>query len=292
MRLRTIGAALVAAALPVLGLAVGASPAAAVGETTGTVSFHGDQGDYITGGGSYAYTSPGDTIRMSGTSGGVSISIDGANGDWWYLDFAAPSGSELAVGTYAATRYPFNDAGAGFDLSGNGRGCNTLTATFTINRIAFENGGVTDLAATFEQHCEGWEAAAYGQVDLQAAPPPAPLQLGVANDSTGQASSVDGRAYVTGTLTCSRTASVDVSATVTQATTKTLVSGSASVQVECSQGRSVAWRLAVTSGGGVPFRVGDAKVEATAGAYDESRGDWASAADTDVIRLKKSSAIS
>lgn len=292
MRLRTIGAALMTAALPVLGLAVGAGPAAAAGNTTGTVSFHGDDGDYITGGGSYAYASPGDTIQMSGTTTHVGISIDGANGDWWYLDFAAPTGSELAVGTYTATRYPFNDAGAGFDLSGNGRGCNTLTATFTINRIAFENGGVTDLAGNFEQHCEGWDAAAYGTLDLQAAPPPAPLQLGVANDSAGQASSVDGRAYVTGTLTCSRTASVDVSATVTQATTKTLVSGYGSTQVACSEGRSVAWRLAVTPSGGVPFRVGDAKVETTAGAWDESRGEWVQATDTDVIRLKKSTTIS
>ena len=292
MRLRTIGAALMTATLPVLGLVVGVGPAAAAGDTTGTVSFHGDEGDYITGGSSYAYTSPGDAIRLSGTPSGIGISIDGANGDWWYLNFAAPTGGQLAVGTYTATRYPFNDPGAGFDLSGNGRGCNTLTATFTINRIAFENGGVTDLAATFEQHCEGWEAAAYGEVDLQAAPPPAPLQLGVANDSTGQASSVDGRAYVTGTLTCSRTASVAVSTTVTQAASKTLVSGSGSVQVECTQGRSVVWRLAVTPSGGVPFRVGDAKIETTAGAYDESRYEWVQVTDTDAIRLKKSTTIS
>ena len=47
------------------------------------------------------------------------VSVDGANGDWWYLDFVPSDGDILAPGTYAdATRYPFNGTGPGLDVYG------------------------------------------------------------------------------------------------------------------------------------------------------------------------------
>ena len=81
-------------------------------------------------------------------------------GGWWTTDFAAPPGQDLAAGTtYQAQRYPFNDGSAGFDHGGNGRGCNTLTATFTIHELAYDpDGTLRTFRATFEQHCEGGPA--------------------------------------------------------------------------------------------------------------------------------------
>lgn len=285
---RRLVAALGVAVLALVGLAAPAHAASA----TGTVSFHGDPDDYITGGQSYSYATPTDSINMSGSAQVVNIAINGANGDWWNLDFAAPDGQDLAPGTYTATRYPFNSPGAGLSLFGNGRGCNTLTGTFTVSAITIENGVVTSLQAAFEQHCEGGDAAAYGEVNLQVPPPPPPLAITVTNDATGQASSVDGRAYVTGAVTCTSDASVSVLATVTQATNKTLASGSGSTQVSCMEGQTVTWRIAASPTGSVPFRSGDAKVSSTASAFDPATFTLVEASDTDVVKLKKAAIIS
>ena len=79
-------------------------------------------------------------------------------------EFAAPPGQDLAVGTYQnARRYPFNDGAPGFNHSGNGRGCNTLTATFTIHELVYDpDGTLRTFRADFEQHCEGVAAALRG----------------------------------------------------------------------------------------------------------------------------------
>jgi hypothetical protein len=106
------------------GLVAVAAPAAAHPVESGTVTFSGDPGDYITGGGSYKYnTADGDALNVTASSNNstVAINISGATGDWWTLEFDAPGAQPLTAGTtYSATRYPFNGAGAGFNLSGEG----------------------------------------------------------------------------------------------------------------------------------------------------------------------------
>ena len=68
--------------------------------------------------------------------------------------------------TFDATRYPFNGNGAGMDWSGNGRGCNTITGTFTVKRISVSLDGTTMkyVSLDFEQHCEGGTPALYGKI--------------------------------------------------------------------------------------------------------------------------------
>ena len=101
-------------------------------------------------------------------------------GGWWTTDFAAPPGQDLAAGTtYQAKRYPFNDGAAGFNHSGNGRGCNELTATFTVREIAFHaNGVLRRFRADFEQHCEGGDAGAARHLGLQRVGITAPRSAG------------------------------------------------------------------------------------------------------------------
>jgi hypothetical protein len=114
---------------------VGAGPAGAQAVESGSLDFSGDPGDYITGGLAYSYSvEGGDLLTVASGNGSiVNVSLSGANGDWWYLSFDAPLDEVLAPGTYSeATRYPFNGAGPGLSLSGNGRGCNTLTGSFTV----------------------------------------------------------------------------------------------------------------------------------------------------------------
>jgi hypothetical protein len=128
-----------------------------------------DPGDYIGQGQSWSYTTTNGSIGVGGGRNGISAGVDGANGDWWYLDFYPSSGDILASGsTYQATRYPFNYPGAGMDISGNGRGCNTLTGQFTVNSISVGLDGALRYASiSFTQHCEGGTPALRGTLDYR-----------------------------------------------------------------------------------------------------------------------------
>jgi Calx-beta domain-containing protein len=111
---------------------------------------------------------------FSGTlTGSVAhLSFDGS--DSWTLEFAAPSGSPLLPGTYTgATRYPFHPPGTpGLSVSGEGRGCNQLTGSFTVLEI--ELGAGTTLArfaADFVQRCENGSSALFGSIRLNSSLP-------------------------------------------------------------------------------------------------------------------------
>lgn len=124
-------------------------------------------GDYIGGGKSYLYSEAGGTtVSVSGNGVNVNVS-DRSSGDWWSSEFRAMSSlSDLKPGYYGGLqRYPFHNAiKGGFDWGGNGRGCNTLSAWYVIDKITYVNGNVTALDARFEQHCEGGSSALRGKV--------------------------------------------------------------------------------------------------------------------------------
>ncbi|CAL9431577.1 hypothetical protein SUDANB95_02046 [Actinosynnema sp. ALI-1.44] len=96
--LRRVVVAAVAATAALVSLAPSAS---ASPDTTGSASFTGDPGDWVTQGLSYKYnTDAGDSLRATGSENNnyVRVNIDGANGDWWSVEFAAPQGQQLTVG--------------------------------------------------------------------------------------------------------------------------------------------------------------------------------------------------
>jgi len=53
---------------------------------------------------------------------------------------------------------------------GDGRGCNTLTGSFTVVEVVYGNGSVTSFDALFEQHCEGATPALRGEIRFNAHP--------------------------------------------------------------------------------------------------------------------------
>ena len=130
-----------------------------------------ESGDYIGGGRTWIHQPPHDAISLSGGPGAVSASISTGDGGNWSVDFAAPRGGTLAPGRYTdARRYPFNDGNPGLSISGMGRGCNTLTGEFTISEMTYDqHGRIKTFRATFEQHCEGGDAALTGSFDFAAA---------------------------------------------------------------------------------------------------------------------------
>jgi len=128
-----------------------------------------DPGDFIGQGMTYNLSSG---ITASASNNGSLVRVDYQNpnnsSDYWTIQFESPGANvPLAVGTYSgATRYPFNPEGTpGLSVTGQHRGSNTLTGTFTIQAISFSpTGSLQSLSATFEQHSEGATPALRGTV--------------------------------------------------------------------------------------------------------------------------------
>lgn len=133
-------------------------------------SMRGDAGEYISQGLSYSYTPADAVIAASGSRSYVRAAV-GRNGDGFTAEFTPGGGDILAVGTYTgATRYPFNGSGPGLTVSGNGRGCNRLTGSFTIKQIGFSpvDGSLERLLVDVVQHCDGSTAALRGSIAYRA----------------------------------------------------------------------------------------------------------------------------
>ncbi|MBD1902739.1 hypothetical protein NDI44_11595 [Trichocoleus sp. DQ-A3] len=129
------------------------------------IQFNSQPGDYIGGGIAQTFTPLDGYITASSNGNGVSLNFNGDT--WWNLDFMAPEGETLVLGTYeGATRYPFNLPNEpGLSVSGDGRGCNTLTGSFKVLELAYGTGGeVERFDADFEQSCEEFMPPLLGQV--------------------------------------------------------------------------------------------------------------------------------
>lgn len=140
-----------------------------------SLSLVSDPGDFV-GGGQTTFLTPAEgTFNAQGVSGGshVSVSFFGSPGVFWFLDFAAPSGQPLAVGTYTgAARFPFEaPTQPGLSVVGDGRGCNTDSGDFTVLEISYgTDSNIASFDATFEQHCEEAVPALRGEVRFNAHP--------------------------------------------------------------------------------------------------------------------------
>lgn len=139
------------------------------------IKFVSDAGDFIGGGVNATWQEKdGSFQNLLNGANGISIRFYGGENTWWDLDFAAPGKARLVPGRYElATRFPFNSATVpGLNVSGSGRGCNTLTGNFEVLEVAYNSVGVVDrFAAKFEQHCEGLSAALRGSVHFNSTIP-------------------------------------------------------------------------------------------------------------------------
>jgi hypothetical protein len=134
------------------------------------VFFDGDAGDYIHPGtdtitqGSWSIQSDGatpDNITVNLTP------MDSSQGLWWTLNFTSTQLNEpLDEQVYQnAMRAAFTTAGhPGLEVTGDGRGCNTISGQFQIEDLTMSGTTVKSFAATFEQHCEGGSPALHGCV--------------------------------------------------------------------------------------------------------------------------------
>ena len=75
------------------------------------------------------------------------------SGGWWDIQLWAPNNGLLQIGTYTATRFPFQDRVnvMGFNWSGSGRGCNVSLSWVNILEVEYTNGLVSKFAVDFVQ---------------------------------------------------------------------------------------------------------------------------------------------
>jgi VCBS repeat-containing protein len=131
-----------------------------------------DPGEFIGQGQTYDYTPAAASFWASPNfANGVSLEVDPPDiATWWNLDFAAANQALLAPGVYLdAMRFAFPDPGhPGLDVSGSGRGSNTLTGQFTVHDVVrnADQSQILSFAASFEQHSEGKPPALRGFIQF------------------------------------------------------------------------------------------------------------------------------
>jgi hypothetical protein len=109
----------------------------------------------------------------SGSANFVHVGLTPANqsqGLWWDIYFdSSLLGRPLTETVYDdAERWPFQaPQHPGLSLSGDGRGCNTLTGRFQILELTITDNELAKITATYEQHCEGGPGVVRGCVHFE-----------------------------------------------------------------------------------------------------------------------------
>ncbi|MBT5231318.1 MAG: hypothetical protein HOM11_13705 [Methylococcales bacterium] len=143
--------------------------------------FESDPGDFIGQGQTFTDTEEDTAFRISENNNNtIRVSTD-----TWSLSFNAAFDAPIEVGSFEdATREPFNGDGVGLSVSGDGRGCNTLTGRFDVLEITRnDDDTINSFSADFEQHCGGGEAALFGSIRVNASAGFAAKVSITANDS-------------------------------------------------------------------------------------------------------------
>jgi hypothetical protein len=150
--------------------------------------FDSQPGDFIGRGERFALT-PDDGSITLGVYPFNAARVHFSGSRSWSLSFSAPDGAPLAPGVYEnAARWPSSDRSRpGLSVSGDGRGCNTLTGRFVVLEALYEGETLTRLAVDYEQHCEGAAPALFGTVRFRSAAP-SPIRVFVEGGSATEGS--------------------------------------------------------------------------------------------------------
>lgn len=236
-----------------------------------TLALQSPPGDYIGEGKTYSEQAPTDTFVSQSDDNMVTIGVTAADGNFWTLEFAAPLGKELNVGTtYSGAVDVLSRSGSqpGISISGDSRGCGSDTGSFTVTELALGPFGyVQNFHATFSQSCEGVNPPLTGAVSVDDAQSPTVARILFVQSATGHLGST-GNATIHGTSKCLDTGIVAIAGTLTQASTG--AQGSYSLQVPCSGFLASTKWSAVVKPAGIPFAAGNASEQATWSATDQN----------------------
>ncbi|WP_097866859.1 hypothetical protein [Streptomyces sp. rh34] len=222
---------------------------------TGSLSFSGEPGEYISGGQSHVHTP--ETTEMFDISGPTSESAVGATvvtpeGERWALSMSAPYGQKLVAGTTYSNARSWPEAGPEdpqLQFSVTDRYCESGTGSFTISHIVYgPHGYIREIDAAFERTCSGSTLPVRGELHARMPEPPAELAVGVQLNTTGPVATRTGEITVGGTTTCNKPAriSIDVSAYQTQKH-GTATGSHENLIVVCEPGTPAPWTTSFTS---------------------------------------------
>ncbi len=125
--------------------------------TSATLSFSGDSADYIADGNSYNFIHGGNAFFTVYDVTPSSFDFSVETPDSWSIALSIPVSDTFRAGSsYQATRNAFSgDHFAGFALTGDGRGCNEIDATFEIESVTVSAGLPLSARISFTQSCDG-----------------------------------------------------------------------------------------------------------------------------------------
>ncbi|MEU0397602.1 hypothetical protein ABZ208_33505 [Streptomyces sp. NPDC006208] len=244
-------------------------PAQAHEAVSGSLSFSGEPGEFVSDGQSHQYTAG--AVEMFDVSGptseqAVGVTVVTAEGKRWSLHMEAPEGQKLTDGATftGASRWPHaQPEDPKLQFGENDRWCDTSTGSFTISHIAYgPYGYVRELDATFEQYCNGSPVPLRGEVHARTAEPPVELAIGLNLDTTGKIDTQTGQITVGGTVTCNKPAQVTLAGNVSQTQKReTPVGRYEEKTVACTPEAPVPWTVSFASmEPGTTFRPGTATV--------------------------------
>ncbi|MFB6818102.1 hypothetical protein ACFCV8_26530 [Streptomyces sp. NPDC056347] len=245
---------------------------------TGSLSFSGEPGEYISGGQSHTFT-PG-TTDMFDISGPTSESAVGATvvtpeGERWSLSMEAPYGQKLTPGTTYANALSWPEArpeDPKLQFSVTDRYCESGTGSFTISDIVYgPHGYIREVDATFERYCSGSTLPVRGELHARMPEPPAELSIGVSLNTSGTVDKRTGEITVGGTATCNKQARISLNVSAYQTQRQGTASGShEDLIVACEPGVPVPWTTSFPSNidPTASFQPGAAVLRALAGADD------------------------
>jgi hypothetical protein len=139
------------------------------------VSLQSDVGDYIGQGRYFSYTQANSVIAIWASAGHLFVRI--AGDQRWFGEFEAPGSTALQRGAFTNLQrfLPENAGAGGLDWSGEGRGCHTLTGSFTINSVKYVGEDLSAIDLRFVQNCLSRTSALRGALhwrfDDRARPP-------------------------------------------------------------------------------------------------------------------------
>lgn len=110
-----------------------------------------EPGDYIGQGLAWSYTPADTTFGVQGTRDWIGTRFYTDDG-WWDVNFYAPPGEVFVPGTTYPVS-PLVSGDARLDISGYGRGCSSISGSFTVNQLAFLGGSLRSESIDFVQHC-------------------------------------------------------------------------------------------------------------------------------------------
>lgn len=156
--------ALVAVTAVLVPLGALAAPAHAATATSSFATLVSGPGDYIGQGSTYIWQGAGSVTVSGSVTTQVTVGVtNGTFASAFAMNFAAAPGATLTPGVYEnAQRTPFRDTGhPGIDITGDGRGCNTVSGRFTVLDAPAD---LSRLWLVYEEHCEGGTSAFFGEV--------------------------------------------------------------------------------------------------------------------------------